>query len=372
VIEMPRLAVFVGTRPEIIKMAAIIKEAPKYFELHLVHTGQHTDWKMSSAIIQELHLPEPERYLHVGSGPSQFPNVIERAARVLRTLRPEIVLVEGDTNSSAGVAIAARKLRFTLGHVEAGCRSYEPNMQEEINRVLIADCARLHFAATRRCVQNLRREGIDKRAIFLTGHPVVRTIREMVKISKHSQTLDTVALEEKSYAFLTTHREENVDNPSVLRSILAGVSRTGITTLFPVHPRTLKRLRRYGLLKKRKGGNIKFISPVSFVESLSLIHSALIVFTDSGGVQQEAAILGTPCVTLRTRTEWQETVESGINFLAGQDAGTIAALASTIQSNYLEIKAKFPRLRNMFGTSEAPGVILRICKRFCSRTTPWQ
>lgn len=361
--KLRKLAVFVGTRPEIIKMAAIVKEAPTYFDLSFVHTGQHYDWEMSSSFIKELKLPDPDLYLKAKPGPNQFPRIIEQADRFMRKSRPDIVLVEGDTNSAAAAAIAACKLRIPVGHIEAGCRSFDPNMQEEINRTLIADCARLHFAATQRGVENLEREGVAPERIFLTGHPVVRTIREMVQRAKIPGLLDGVELAPRNFAFLTAHREENVDNRSRLADILASLSHIDIPIVFPIHPRTRRRLRQFRLWNRMKSSRIIPAFPMCFVEALGLVRSAFVVFSDSGGIQQEAALLGTPCITLRDRTEWMETVDGGVNFLA-PDSKAVHTAFKYIERNYARVMNRFTRLHDIFGGNEAPSKILAICRKF--------
>jgi UDP-N-acetylglucosamine 2-epimerase len=353
-----KIAIILGTRPEIIKMQPIIHEIQKKgHELVFIHTGQHFDFGMSNIFMDELELPIPDYFLKVRSSSQgvQTGSIISRCERILQAERPEITLVEGDTNSALGASIASAKLALLIGHVEAGCRSFDKLMSEEINRVLISDIARLHFAPTKNCVKNLLREGIDTSEIFLTGHPIVDLIRKIRrKINTNTGIVDG------SYALVTIHRRENITDIQRISSILnalSDLSRT-IQVVFPCHPHTKSQIIKYKLGEYLHNLIVK--EPVGYLQSLSLIKHAKFVLTDSGGIQQEAALLQIPCITLRDETEWIETTETGVNFLAGHITERIKETIRYVETNYDEILKRFRNTKNIFGRS---GVSIRIIKQ---------
>jgi UDP-N-acetylglucosamine 2-epimerase len=363
--DRPRVAVFVGTRPEIIKMRSIIRtlQSDRRLDLLCVHTGQHYDWSISGRFFRELSLPTPNSFLNVGSGSHgrQTAEIIRKSERALVQSKPAIVLVEGDTNSSLGVTIAASKLNIPVGHVEAGCRSFDMTMPEEINRKMISDCASLNFAPTTYCVRNLMRERIVPATIFLTGHPIVDLVLAMRPLVRTSGVLHRLRLQPRMYALLTIHRQENTDDPQRLEGILRGLSSLPLKVVFPVHPRTGQRLRRYDLSDLIK--NFIAVSPLGYADTLRLIKEARIVLTDSGGIQQEAYLFKTPCITLRDSTEWMETVRAGMNFLAGSDSSRILRTVNRVLR--LAPELKHPRaFPNLFGKGNAAGTIVRILKAF--------
>lgn len=366
-----RIAVVVGTRPEIIKMQPIIKKIIEYrndLELIFIHTGQHYDENMSDIFIKELKLPQPDFFLNVKSGShgAQTARIIARSEIVLKKEMPNLVLVEGDTNSALGAALAASKLKIPIGHVEAGCRSFDKKMPEEINRILITDLTSLHFAPTETCVRNLIKEGISKEQIYLTGHPIVDLLH-LVQNKINKKVLAKFGLKPKQYYLATLHREENVENKSVLKEILNTFSILAQyrPVIFPIHPRTYKSIRRFALANHLK--NLIITEPVSYFDSLSLIKYARIVLTDSGGIQQEAALLETPCITLRDKTEWVETVNYNVNFLA-RSKDKIIKTVNEIEEGLKHIKDRFKLLRNIFGEYPVSDKIINIIlKKFYSK-----
>lgn len=366
------IAVFAGTRPEFIKLAPIIWKITEHKqELLFVHTGQHFDYNMSTQFIEDLGLPRPNRLLNVGSSSpgAQTARVLERAENVLRKERPEFVVVLGDTNSTVGVAIAAAKLKIPLGHVEAGCRSFDRSMPEELNRIIVADCAALHFAPTEKCIVNLTREGINSASVHLTGHPIVDLLNKSKRQMYSTEILKKLGLQNKTYVFLTVHREENSDNPRRLRSILQAVKRIGCCAVFPIHPRTMKNLKRFRLHLSQ---NVIATRPLPYFDTLALIRNAQMVITDSGGVQQEACILKTPCITLRQQTEWTETVEAGVNMLSGANEEQILSNYNKMLLEYGIIKEKLESTKGMFGDGHASDRIVSIVEkraRFLAETT---
>ena len=316
-----KIAVVLGTRPEIIKMSPVIRELEKrqvtYF---ILHTGQHYSHNLDRVFFEQLKLPQAKYNLEVGSGShaQQTAKILIGVENVLRDESPHIILVEGDTNSVFAGALAATKLHVKVGHVEAGLRSYDRSMPEEINRILTDHCSDYLFAPTPKARQILLGEGISKEKIFVTGNTIVDAVYQNLEIAKEQgNTLSSLNLTPKEYFLVTLHRQENVDNPKRFASILKGLDKVAaefrVPTVYPVHPHSRKRMNEFGLDPK----NITLIEPVSFLDFLQLESNARLILTDSGGVQEEACILGIPCVTLRDNTERPETLEVGSNLLAG-------------------------------------------------------
>ena len=356
---MAKVAVFVGTRPEVIKSKPVIEElfSRRRLETILIHTGQHYDWEMSQGLFDELRIRKPDLFLGVGSASQgvQTARVIARSEKALKSVGASLAMVQGDTNSALGVALASAKLRIPVAHVEAGCRSHDPRMTEEMNRVIVSDIAQMQFAPTRNCVTNLLKEGIPKSRIHLTGHPIVDLMLEIRKSIPDQSNLP-VAASRKDYYFATLHREENVDDRDTLRSILMGLAQISKdrTLVLSLHPRTSKRIRQFNLQGHLSG--IKTVGPVPYRTSLGLIRNSRIVLTDSGGIQQECALLGTPCITLRTTTEWVETIAAGVNFLCHTSEGIVGRVDS-IERGYEAFRSRFVKAGGIFGQ---PGVSKRI------------
>lgn len=272
---------------------------------------------------------------------------------------PAMALVEGDTNSSLGVSVAAAKLGIPLGHIEAGCRSFDVTMPEEINRKMISDCSSLNFAPTRDCVKNLRREGVRDETIYLTGHPIVDLFQEMNPLAERSTLLRKLGFEPAEYVLLTIHRQENTDDAKRLERILRGISALPIQVIFPIHPRTQQRIGKYGLSHLLK--DVHVVTPLGYADTLHLIEKAAAVLTDSGGIQQEAYLSRTPCITLRENTEWVETVQLGKNFLVGSNISKISRAFKIARA--LRPKWKNDRPRAIFG-NDATRKIVGIIENF--------
>ncbi len=357
---MSKIAVFVGTRPEIIKMASVIEDLKQRspVEISLIHTGQHYDWRMSGQFFKELNLSEPEEFLGVGSGPpgEQLAKTVQSTEAYLQRQPTLIAAVEGDTNSALGVTLAASKNRIPVAHVEAGCRSFDKAMPEELNRILIADCADVNLAPTRNCIKNLQHEGIPEQRILLTGHPIVTLISKVKDRIEGSSILRRMSLEDRHYTLLTTHREENVDDRSQLKAILKGASMLSTTVVFPVHPRTKKNISKFHL--KYLLSSMVTSPPLSYFDALRLIRDSEAVITDSGGIQQEAFLLKTPCLTIRKATEWVETVEAGVNTLVG-DPKKIGEAFALLRKKYDTVTRRFSRAGQIFGSVESA----RLCAR---------
>ena len=317
-----RVTTVVGARPQFIKMAPVSRELRKHLEEIVIHTGQHYDYEMNRVFFEQLEIPEPDYYLGVGSGSHgyQTGEMLKKIEEVLVREEPDIVLVYGDTNSTLAGALAAVKLHIKVAHVEAGLRSFDKRMPEEVNRVLTDHVSDYLFAPTETAVKNLHNEGIDD-GVYLTGDVMYDALLHNIRIArKESRILTKLGLTPGEYLLATVHRAENTDSRERLESIIEAFIESDELIVFPVHPRTRKYLEAYGLIDEvEKAGNVLMIPPVGYLDMLALEENARKILTDSGGVQKEAYFLKVPCITLRERTEWVETVEDGWNILVGAD-----------------------------------------------------
>ena len=313
------IAIIPGTRPEIIKMAPIIRECERRaLDYFVLHTGQHYSHQMDSIFFEQLELPAARYNLDVGSAShaEQTGRIMAGVEKVLMDERLEVVLVQGDTNTVLAGALAASKLHIKVGHVEAGLRSYDRTMPEEINRVVADHISDYLFAPTENSRENLRKEGIAEEKIHVTGNTIVDSVYQNLEIAKRKvNVLADLGLSPKEYFLVTAHRQENVDSRERLGEIIKGlelVSREfSLPVVFPVHPRTRKMAAEFGF----EFDGIRAIEPLGFLEFLQLEANARLALTDSGGVQEKTCILGVPCVTLRENTERPETVDVGANFM---------------------------------------------------------
>ena len=352
-----KIAIVVGTRPEIIKMAPVIKELEKGREDYfLLHTGQHYSYNLDRVFFEQLRLPPTKYNLEVGSGShaQQTAKILIGVENVLREERPDIVLVEGDTNSVLAGALAASKLHVKVGHVEAGLRSYDRRMPEEINRALTDHCSDYLFAPTKKAKAILQGEGIPDGKIFVTGNTIVDAVYQNLEIARETEnSLDDLNLTPREYFLVTLHRPENVDDSARLASILDGLSKVAtefhLPVVYPIHPRSRKMMTEFAL----EPPNLKLIEPIDFLCFLQLESNARPVLTDSGGVQEEACILNVPCVTLRDNTERPETIEVGANILAGASADKILECAQLMLGRQ-------NRWANPFGDGKAGKRIVEI------------
>lgn len=316
-----KIMTVVGARPQFIKASVVSRLLRGYpgIEERIVHTGQHYDTNMSAVFFDELNIPKPDYNLNVGSGShgAQTGAMLKAIEEVFLSYRPDYVVVYGDTNSTLAGALAAAKLHIPVAHVEAGLRSYNRYMPEEVNRVLTDHLSTTLFAPTITALDNLRREGITGSSVHLVGDVMYDAVLYFSQLADARSTiLSDLQLEPKSYILATIHRAENTDDLQRLRTIfdgLATVSRD-ITVVLPLHPRTRRILESDNLLKKLSQ-SIRLCDPVGYLDMLMLEKSAQVIVTDSGGVQKEAFFHKIPCVTLRTETEWAELVELGWNVL---------------------------------------------------------
>ena len=309
-------------------MSPVIMECHKQgLDYFILHSGQHYSYELDRVFFTELGLPEAKYHLDVGSGSQgeQTGKIMAGAERILVSERPDIVLVEGDTNTVLAAALAAAKLHIKVGHIEAGLRSGDRSMPEEINRCLTDHISDYLFAPTEKARQNLLAEGIAADKIFVTGNTIVDAIyRGLDILYGKSDILSKLNLKRKEYFVVTAHREENVDVKPRLEGILGGLelayNKYHLPIIFPIHPRTRKRLAEFNLETPR---GVELITPPGFLEFLQLEENAKLILTDSGGVQEEACVLNVPCVTLRDNTERPETIEVGSNILAGTSPSKI-------------------------------------------------
>ena len=352
-----KIAIVLGTRPEIIKMSPVIRECTKRaVDYFILHTGQHYTYNLDKIFFEQLELPDAKYNLDVGSSShgAQTGTILREIENVLIQEEPDVVLVEGDTNTVLAGALAATKLHIKVGHVEAGLRSYDRTMPEEINRVLADHCSDYLFAPTEKSKQILLGEGIPTARIVVTGNTVVDAVYQNLSICEgRANPLHELGLVSGEYFLATAHRQENVDIKTRFESIISGLERVagefGLPVIYPIHPRSRKMMDQFGL----KSTGILFIDPVDYLSFLQLESKAKLVLTDSGGVQEETCILKVPCVTLRDNTERPETLEVGSNILAGTKAETILAATT-------EILGRTVNWANPFGDGSAGEKIIGI------------
>jgi UDP-N-acetylglucosamine 2-epimerase len=364
-----KIMIVLGARPQFIKSAPLIRELSNRprFNLDIVHTGQHYDREMSTALIQELHI-KPSVNLGVGSGThaTQTALMMKRLEARMIKVRPDIVLVPGDTNTTLASAITAAKLRIAVAHLEAGLRSGDMTMPEEINRKVTDHCSSLLFAPTRTSLLNLEREGLGSKA-HLTGDTSADALRIMMPavMRKQKEVLDQCGLDSLNYVLVTLHRPSNVDDPDRLRRILSAlraVSRR-LRVVFPVHPRTHARLTRLKVLNDETKTRMSLIPPQGFVDALGLLRNASCLLTDSGGMQKESFMLHVPCVTVRPTTEWPETLVSGANRLVMKPDEIFGVVLRVAFDRSLKRRIKI--LKSPFGDGHASSKVADILQSAC-------
>ncbi len=352
-----KTVIVLGTRPEIIKMAPVIRELERRKAgFFILHTGQHYSYNLDQVFFEQLSLPQPKYNLEVGSGShaEETGKMLMEIERVLLDEKPDIVLAEGDTNSVLATVLAAVKLHIKVGHIEAGLRSYDRRMPEEINRIIADHGADYLFAPTEKSRAILLGEGIPEDKIFVTGNTIVDAVYQNLELArKNGDIIASLNLKPKEYCLVTLHRQENVDDRARLASILEGLDKVAsefhLPAVYPIHPRARKKMNEFNL----NPGNLILTEPVNFLDFLLLESDARLVLTDSGGVQEECCILGTPCVTLRDNTERPETLEAGANILAGATPEKILECARIM----LGRKDSWP---NPFGDGKAGERIITI------------
>jgi UDP-N-acetylglucosamine 2-epimerase len=319
-----RIVSVVGARPEFIQAAPVSRVLRRAHREILVHTGQHYDYQMSQVFFEHLNLPKPDLNLEVGSGGhgQQTAEMIARLENALLELKPDLVIVRGDTNSTLAGALAASKLHIPVAHIESGERSFNKRMPEEINRLVADRVADVLFCITRSAVHHLADEGIT-RGVYYTGDVMLDALQQNLPVArKQSRILAQLGLETDGYLLATVHRAGNTDNPDNLRGIVTAFNALDQTIVFPIHPRTRGAIDRLGLTF---APHVRAIEPIGYLDMLLLESHARAILTDSGGVQREAYFLSIPCITLREETELMETVEAGWNRLVGTNREAIVA-----------------------------------------------
>ena len=349
-----KILTVVGARPQFVKAAAVSRVLREMHSEVLVHTGQHYDDRMSEVFFRELDIPEPDHNLEVGSAghSMQTGEMLIRMEPIFLEEKPDWVLVYGDTNSTLAGALVASKLHIPVAHVEAGLRSFNRDMPEEINRVLTDHISQLLFCPSQKAVENLKIEGVTS-GVHVVGDVMYDAILlHSDTAAGKSSILSALDLTPHRFLLATIHRASNVDDIGKLINILETFSMLGKTVVFPVHPRTFKAIKAAGF---SMGENIKPIEPVGYLDMLWLEKNARMILTDSGGVQKEAYWFGTPCITLREETEWVETVEAGWNIVAGVERERIMNAVHNFT---------VPALRpNLFGDGTAAQKIVRLLEK---------
>jgi UDP-GlcNAc3NAcA epimerase len=358
-----RIVTIVGARPQFVKAAVVSRaidawnasaRAPVMTE-KIVHTGQHYDDNMSDVFFREMHIPPPAHHLGVagGSHGAMTGRMLEKVEAVLIEEQPDVVLVYGDTNSTLAGALAAVKLHMPVGHVEAGLRSFNRRMPEEINRIVADSVSRWLFCPTATAVENLRAEGRPDGCIYDVGDVMYDAALYYGALAAPSAG-SSAALADigDRFCVCTIHRAENTDDPRQLREVCAGVETIAeeMPVLMPLHPRTRRQLDRVGIEPER----IKVVEPVSYFDMLSLLRTCHAVITDSGGLQKEAFFFGKPCLTLRAETEWVELVELGVNVMGGVTRESILGAWRALQSRTFDFSAR------PYGHGDAGGAIVKL------------
>jgi UDP-N-acetylglucosamine 2-epimerase len=323
---MMRIASVVGARPNFVKLAPVHAALNPVADHLIIHTGQHYDYELSDIFFKELNIPKPDHNLNVGSSSPmvQIGDMIKGLEKIFTTSDFDLVIVYGDTNSTFAGALAAMRTGIRVAHVEAGLRSFDRRMPEEINRLLTDQLSDYLFSPTRGAVENLDREHVYGKVIY-SGDLNVEILTEMLHLSKKSSILEDLSLEPKMYTLVTMHRAENTFSEESLTSVLQAFEiLSEVQIVFPIHPRTRKILQEKNLIRRlEKCNNVKLIEPLGYIDFVKLMQNAYKIITDSGGIQKESYLLHVPCITIRENTEWEETVKVGWNVLTGTNTERI-------------------------------------------------
>ncbi len=371
----PKIICVVGARPNFMKIAPIMAELNKpdsKFDAVLIHTGQHYDAEMKHSFFDQLGIPEPDEDLEVGSGSHAFQTaeVMKRFEPVLDEHKPNAILVVGDVNSTIACALVAVKKDIPVIHVEAGLRSYDRKMPEEINRILTDQISDLMFTTERSAEDNLVKEGIEHERVCFVGNVMIDTLFNNVKKSmpvenlvSRSANLSDVLKSENGFVLLTLHRPSNVDDKAILERLLKVVNEISekLPVIFPIHPRTSKKIEEFSLSELLNSPSICRMGPLSYLELLGVMTKAKVVLTDSGGIQEETTALGVPCVTLRENTERPITVTDGTNTIVGTDVEKIRQVVSEV----LENGGKSGRVPEFWDGKAAERIVAVLEKKYC-------
>ncbi len=365
-----KIANVVGARPNLVKIAPLLREMQKHRQILplLIHTGQHYDEKLSEIFFRQMGIPEPDVNLEVGSGSHawQTGEILKRIEPILVEQSPDLVLVVGDVNSTVSASLAAVKLGMQVAHVEAGLRSLDRAMPEEINRLVTDSLAEYLFATEAAAVENLVREGRPRERIYLVGNVMIDALQHFLPLAQQSRIGEELGLLEggrfRAFALLTLHRPSNVDSLETLRKIIHAIEEVAdhLPVVFPVHPRTQQRLDALG---NRHHPQFRLVPPIGYLDFLCLLSQARLVLTDSGGIQEETTALGVPCLTLRENTERPVTCTEGTNQIVGQDPARIIAAAREV----LRGQPKPGRVPRLWDGHAAPRIIEIILRELLPR-----
>ncbi len=327
---MMKLSIVAGARPNFMKVAPVIRALRNIdIEPRLIHTGQHYDQSMSATFFDELHIPQPDANLGVGSGDAlwQISELMHRLSLEFNQHRPEVVVVVGDVNSTLAAALTASKLELKVAHVEAGLRSFDRTMPEELNRIVTDAVSDFLFTSEPSAEENLLHEGVSQDRIFAVGNVMIDTLLSRLDCARALNQAAQMGLQDRHYVVLTLHRQSNVDDPQRLEAIVKAVDEIAehMPVVFPMHPRTQRRMREFGIDFLSNG--VQPIEPQGYLSMLGLVDSARLVMTDSGGVQEETTVLRVPCLTLRENTERPITLQIGSNLLVGCERADIVNAA---------------------------------------------
>lgn len=356
----------VGARPNFMKIAPIMDEMAKRrrFEITLLHTGQHYDASMSKSFFDDLGIPKPDISLGVGSGNhgEQTGKIMIEFEKVVMREKPDLVIVVGDVNSTIACGLVAVKHGIRLAHVEAGLRSFDRSMPEEINRILTDQIADVLFITEKSAEANLLREGIDKEKVHFVGNVMIDTLMRHLNLAQESTILDDLNVEPQSFSVLTLHRPSNVDSEENFTDIFSALQelQTHLPIVFPVHPRTKKRLGEFGFHKSfAETPHLFVVEPLGYLDFLKLLSEAQFVLTDSGGIQEETTVLGVPCLTIRENTERPVTVEVGTNTIVGCHANRILSESEKILRGQTK-KGRRPELWDGKAAQRIVDVLLKL------------
>jgi UDP-N-acetylglucosamine 2-epimerase len=367
-----KIATVIGARPQFIKAASLSRYIKKIsnsinnnlinLQEIIIHTGQHYDFNMNDTFFNELELPKPDYNLGIGSDTHarQTGRMMIELENIILSEKPDYVLIYGDTNSTIAGSLTAVKMDIPLAHVEAGLRSFDRKMPEEVNRVVSDTVSTLLFCPTDVAVTNLKKEGITKN-VHNVGDIMLETYQYYKdKAEKSSKILKVLGLKPKKYFLCTIHRVSNTDNKNNLKNILVGLSESKKQIILPIHPRTKKIIEQNQDIKDLIGGNINIIDPIGYFDMIMLEKNARKIITDSGGVQKEAYFNKVPCITLRENTEWVETIHNGVNILAGIVPENIIEAIN----NFLPDEKRFTT--NLFGDGQTSAKIIKIISEFAN------
>lgn len=335
---MKQIIIVAGARPNFIKIAPLMKEFNKfrdYCNVKLVHTGQHYDYEMSEVFFRNLNIPKPDIYLNIGPGSHamQTAKIMTAFEEVVLKEKPALVVVVGDVNSTLACSLVASKLNIKIAHVEAGLRSFDRTMPEEINRIVTDSISDYLFVSETSGIKNLRREGVNSEKVHFVGNIMIDTLFANMQAINKSKILDSLSLTRKKYCAMTLHRPSNVDSKETLSEIFKIVNSISqqMTIVYPVHPRTKKMIEQHDFLVKFEGlDNLIMTEPAGYIDFIKLVKESCFVLTDSGGIQEETTVLRVPCLTMRENTERPATVKEGTNILVGRDKGRIISAVNKI------------------------------------------